>query len=60
MFAPVVARFATYRPELSAASEEYCAAMLAHPLVAAWIAAAALEPDSWRLSHYELFAPTPA
>jgi len=60
MFAPVVARFATYGPELTSASKEYCAAVLAHPLVEAWHSAAAAEPASWRLERYELFQPTPA
>jgi glutathione S-transferase len=59
MFAPVAARFAIYRPELSAASEAYCAAVLSHPLVAQWIADAANEPADWREDRYEAFMPTP-
>jgi len=53
MFAPVTARFATYRPELTAGSEEYCSAVLAHPLVIEWIAGAAAEPAEWRVARYE-------
>ncbi len=34
MFAPVVARFLTYRPELSAGAAAYCEAVRAHPLMA--------------------------
>jgi glutathione S-transferase len=54
MLAPVVARFITYRPALSDACSAYCDAVRAHPLVAEWYAAAAAEPDSWRLAKYEL------
>ena len=53
MFAPVVARFLTWRPELGADSLAYCAAVRAHPLVAAWYDAAAREPRSWLLADYE-------
>lgn len=53
MYAPVVARFLTYRPELSTEAEAYCAAVRAHPLVAAWYDAAAKEPAEWRLAKYE-------
>ena len=53
MYAPVVARFLTYRPELSAASAAYCDAVRAHPLVTSWYDAAAQEPDSWLLEKYE-------
>jgi len=56
MFAPVAARFATYRPELTLESEEYCALLLSHPLVAQWIAAAAAEPAEWRIARYEQLA----
>jgi len=56
MFAPVAARFATYRPELTPESEEYCSAVLSHPLVAEWIAAAAAEPAEWRIARYEAAA----
>ncbi len=53
MYAPVVARFLTYRPTLSADSRAYCDAVRAHPLVAAWYEAAADEPAEWRLAQYE-------
>jgi glutathione S-transferase len=53
MLAPVVARFLTYRPALSANCSTYCDAVRAFPLVDAWYAAAAQEPDSWRLAKYE-------
>jgi len=53
MFAPVVARFLTYGPELGADSRAYCAAVRDFPLVAAWYDAAAAEPAAWRLEKYE-------
>ena len=53
MFAPVAARFLTYRPALSAASEGYVAAVRAHPLVARWYDEAAAEPADWLLPKYE-------
>jgi len=53
MYAPVVARFLTYRPALSAGSRAYCDAVRAHPLVGAWYEAAAGEPAEWRLAQYE-------
>jgi glutathione S-transferase len=53
MYAPVVARFITWAPELSAASHGYCAAVRAHPLVARWYAEAAAEPVEWLLAKYE-------
>ena len=53
MFAPVVARFLSYRPDLSAEAQAYCAAVRAFPLVAEWYAAAAKEPADWRLPQYE-------
>ncbi len=53
MYAPVVARFLTYRPPLSPVSEAYCAAVRRHPLVERWYAEAAAEPVSWRLAKYE-------
>ena len=45
MFAPVVMRFATYAPPLSAATIAYCKAMTAAPGIAAWIAEAKLETE---------------
>ncbi len=59
MFAPIAARFAIYHTALSDASKAYCAAVLAHPLVAQWIADAANEPPDWREDRYEAFTPTP-
>ncbi len=53
MFAPVVARFMTYRPEIAADTQAYCDAVRAHPLVERWHALAAEEPAAWRLDHYE-------
>lgn len=53
MFAPVVARFLTYQPELSETSRAYCRAVRAHPLVDAWYKAAAAEPQQWHLEKYE-------
>jgi glutathione S-transferase len=53
MFAPVVARFLTYAPPLSAAAAGYCKAVRAQALVDDWYAQAAREPESWRLEKYE-------
>jgi glutathione S-transferase len=53
MFAPVVARFITWKPELTAAARAYCDAVRAHRLVAEWYAAAAVEPVEWLLPDYE-------
>jgi glutathione S-transferase len=56
MYAPVVARFISYQPELTAESRAYCKAVRAHPLVAAWYDAAASEPKEWLLEKYEKLA----
>jgi glutathione S-transferase len=56
MFAPVAARFLTYRPPLSATATAYCAAVRAHLLVANWYDLAAKEPVSWQLEKYESLA----
>lgn len=53
MYAPVVTRFLTWRPEISAATQTYCDAVRAHPLVSAWYDAAAAEPADWLLPDYE-------
>lgn len=53
MFAPVVARFLTWAPEIAADTRAYCDAVRAHPLVHRWYAEAAAEPMAWRLAHYE-------
>ncbi len=46
MFAPVVLRFRTYEPPLSAPSRAYMDAMLALPAMQEWIAAAEREGDA--------------
>jgi glutathione S-transferase len=53
MYAPVVARFLTYQPKLSALSLAYCAAVRAAPLVAEWYDAAAREPADWFVPRFE-------
>ncbi len=53
MYAPVVTRFLTWGPELSATSRAYVAAVRAHPLVDRWHAEAAAEPAAWLLDKYE-------
>lgn len=53
MFAPVVTRFVTWKPELSAASRAYCEAVHMHPVVSEWYELAAKEPAEWILSEYE-------
>jgi len=53
MYAPVVARFLTWQPDLAATSRAYCDAVRAHPLVARWYAEAAAEPAAWLLDKYE-------
>ena len=53
MYAPVVARFLSYLPELAEDALAYCHAVRGHPLVAQWYADAAGEPLEWRLAHYE-------
>ena len=56
MYAPVVARLLTYRPELAADTLAYCEAVRAHALVADWYAQAAQEPAAWLLDRYESMA----
>lgn len=53
MFAPVVARFLTWQPDLTATTRAYCAAVRAQPLVARWYDEAAAEPAAWLLDRYE-------
>jgi glutathione S-transferase len=53
MYAPVVTRFLTWRPEIGAETRAYCEAIRAHPLVAAWYDGAAAEPADWLLPDYE-------
>jgi glutathione S-transferase len=45
MYAPVVTRFLTYDVKLDSRCAEYCAAIVALPHMAEWIAAAKTEPD---------------
>jgi glutathione S-transferase len=56
MYAPIVARFITYAPPLSAGAKAYCDAVRAHPLVANWYELAAKEPASWQIEKYESLA----
>lgn len=53
MYAPVVTRFLTWQPELSATSRAYVQAVRAHPLMERWHAEAAAEPATWLLDKYE-------
>jgi glutathione S-transferase len=53
MYAPVVARFLTWQPELAATSRAYCDAVRTHPLVDRWYREAAAEPAAWLLDKYE-------
>jgi glutathione S-transferase len=53
MYAPVVTRFRTWQPDLSATSRAYCDAVRAHPLVDQWHREAAAEPADWLLDKYE-------
>jgi len=53
MYAPVVTRLLTWRPEITAATRAYCDAVRAHPLMQEWYAGAAAEPDEWKLPDYE-------
>ncbi len=53
MYAPVVTRFLTWAPELTATARAYVAAVRAHPLMERWYAEAAAEPESWRIEKYE-------
>ena len=53
MYAPMVARFLTWRPVLSATTRGYMAAVRADPLVARWYSDAAAEPATWLLDKYE-------
>jgi glutathione S-transferase len=53
MYAPVVFRFMTYAPDLAPTSEDYCTTMQAHPLMRAWMAAGAQEPQAWFIASME-------
>lgn len=51
MFAPVVTRFRTFGVQLDNDAEAYCAAVMAHPAMKEWIAAARNEP--WLIASAE-------
>ena len=51
MYAPVVLRFATYHPKLTAVAEAYCKAVREMPEVVQWCADA--ETESHRIEQYE-------
>ena len=53
MFAPVVTRLLTWRPEISSETRAYCDAVRAHPLIEEWYREAAAEPDTWLQPEYE-------
>jgi glutathione S-transferase len=53
MFAPVVARFLSWKPTISAETATYCAAVRGHPLVMEWYEGAAAEPADWLIEEYE-------
>ncbi len=53
MYAPVVTRFLTWRPVISAATQTYVDAVRAHPLVSEWYDLAAREPADWLVDDYE-------
>jgi glutathione S-transferase len=57
MFAPVVARFLGWKPDISTASAAYCAAVRGHPLVMEWYEGAAAEPADWLVEEYERAPP---
>jgi glutathione S-transferase len=52
MYAPVATRLRTYGVQLDKDSEAYCTAVMAHPAMKEWIAAAKNEP--WLIAAYEL------
>jgi glutathione S-transferase len=53
MYAPVITRFLTWRPEISNATKAYVEAVRAHKLVSEWYDAAAREPVDWLVEEYE-------
>jgi glutathione S-transferase len=55
MYAPVVTRFITYGVPIDATSRAYCEALVAHPLVAQWLAEARAE--TIRIEKYEAAPP---
>ncbi len=55
MYAPVVARFVTWEPDLPAGAKAYVAAVWEHPAVVEWRKAAEAEP--WLITKYETPGP---
>jgi glutathione S-transferase len=53
MYAPVVTRFITWAPAITATTRAYCAAVRGHALVDRWYREAAAEPAEWLLEKYE-------
>lgn len=53
MFAPVVTRLLTWKPDVSAETAAYCAAVRNHPLMVEWYNDAAAEPADWLIDAYE-------
>jgi glutathione S-transferase len=60
MYAPVVTRLLTWRPEISPATQSYVDAVRAHELVREWYDAAAAEPADWLVEDYERTPTTPS
>ncbi len=58
MFAPVVMRFLTYTPEISAASKSYCKAIEAAAGVAAWVRESTAETEFVKFDEPYADAPT--
>jgi glutathione S-transferase len=46
-----------WKPEVSAETTAYCAAVRSFPLVAEWYEEAAAEPDTWLVEEYENVTP---
>ena len=53
MYAPVVTRFITWRPDIAEDTAAYCTAVRNHPLMRDWYDEAGREPESWCLPDYE-------
>ncbi len=53
MYAPVITRFLTWRPDITRATQAYVDAVRAHPLIADWYGGAAREPADWLITEYE-------
>jgi glutathione S-transferase len=53
MYAPVVTRFLTWKPDLATETWDYVHAVRAHPLMRRWYAEALAEPAAWLLDKYE-------